>query len=217
MVQGRRPTASGASKKNKQTPIRVHIGRNPISKQVQQTLKYVDTPTVTLSAGRGEYLFSTNGMFDPDITGTGHQPLYFDQKMAMYNHYTVISSTIRITLSDTSNTNRNLFAVLYVDDDTTVAANAGSAAERPGSKSAFGRFQEVQGPTLFQSWRAKDQFGANPLSMRQLQGSASANPAEQMFFALIISDFGAGDDSVKIKVEINYNCILDERKTIAQS
>lgn len=37
------------------------------------------------------HLFRANGIFDPDVTGTGHQPLYRDQVADLYTNYTVIA------------------------------------------------------------------------------------------------------------------------------
>jgi hypothetical protein len=36
--------------------------------------------------------FWANGLFDPNLTGTGHQPYAFDQYMALYLYATVLSS-----------------------------------------------------------------------------------------------------------------------------
>ena len=40
-----------------------------------------------------------NSLFDPDQTGTGHQPYYFDQFAALYNRYTVLGSKLTAEFS----------------------------------------------------------------------------------------------------------------------
>lgn len=42
--------------------------------------------------------FRGNSCFDPDFTGTGHQPRFFDQYAAFYGRYMVYSSTIKTTV-----------------------------------------------------------------------------------------------------------------------
>ncbi len=78
----------------------------------------------------GNYLFAANGLYDPDITGTGHQPMGFDQMMVFYYHYTVLSS--KITVSARNNgTNPGYAAVsrngsstaVTVSDDLVEAGN----------------------------------------------------------------------------------------------
>ncbi len=36
-----------------------------------------------------EYVFRLNSLYDPDLTGTGHQPYGFDQFAALYSRYKV--------------------------------------------------------------------------------------------------------------------------------
>lgn len=43
--------------------------------------------------------FRGNGVFDPDVTGTGGQPYYFDQWAALYNRVRVHGSKIRVEAS----------------------------------------------------------------------------------------------------------------------
>ncbi len=45
------------------------------------------------------YTFSANDLFDPDKTGTGHQPRGFDEFMAIYSQFTVKSAKISIVWS----------------------------------------------------------------------------------------------------------------------
>ena len=61
-------------------------------------LKYYEAGiNVTATTGlAGNHFFSANGCFDPNVTGTGHQPMGFDQMMLFYEQYTVVRSKISI-------------------------------------------------------------------------------------------------------------------------
>lgn len=50
------------------------------------------TPPIPSIAGYAEYTYGANCLYDPNISGTGHQPLGFDQMMAFYSRYRVLSS-----------------------------------------------------------------------------------------------------------------------------
>lgn len=56
-------------------------------------MRYSDNVLLTSSSGSvvGN-IFRMNSLFDPDFTGTGHQPLYFDQFAASYGRYVVLGS-----------------------------------------------------------------------------------------------------------------------------
>jgi len=62
-------------------------------------------------------------MYDPDITGTGHQPAGFDQMMLSYEHYIVTRARIWATAHNgTSNTSPNFaIAVRAAATPVTVA------------------------------------------------------------------------------------------------
>lgn len=64
----------------------------------RKALTYCELGT-TLDGGAGTagtYVFSANGLYDPNITGVGHQPTGFDQLMAIYGSYTVTKATIKV-------------------------------------------------------------------------------------------------------------------------
>lgn len=72
-------------------------------------LRYVETPqTYTSVAGAVQTnIWRANSLFDPDQTGVGHQPLYFDQYAALYTKYRVLGARIKVTASafnDTTDT-----------------------------------------------------------------------------------------------------------------
>lgn len=45
-------------------------------------------------ASCGTYVYSLNGMYDPDISGIGGQPTGFDQYMQLYEEYTVLKAKV---------------------------------------------------------------------------------------------------------------------------
>lgn len=67
----------------------------------QRTLRYSDHMLLTSTSGAvATQVFGANDCYDPDVTGTGHQPMGFDQMMLFYNHFTVIKSRIVVTFSN---------------------------------------------------------------------------------------------------------------------
>lgn len=61
-------------------------------------LRYCTVTTLTGTGGaRALNAFAANGIYDPDITGVGHQPMYRDTYASIYNHYKVLGSKITVT------------------------------------------------------------------------------------------------------------------------
>jgi len=96
---------------------RVRVGRG-FPKQMTMTHVYEDVITLTSVGGIIQtYLFSANGMYDPNITATGHQPYYFDQMTALYNHYTVIGSKAEFEYVPTTVTEESCKLGASIQDD----------------------------------------------------------------------------------------------------
>lgn len=67
-----------------------------VKEKVITVLQYVDTKTIAPASGAAHHVFRLNSIFDPDVTGVGHQPAYHDQWSALYNKYRVLSATWKI-------------------------------------------------------------------------------------------------------------------------
>lgn len=209
-------------KKKKQypkKPIAVRLGRQPVAKQLFNRLKYAETVNITLGVtGLGSYLYSCNGMYDPNITGTGHQPMYFDQYSAMYDHYTVLSSKMKATV--VAHIDAALIYSLGQDDDTTInAATSSTIWERPGFQTkVVNTAVEPSNNILWSSWDAKKVFGGDPQSTDSLQGSASANPTEQTYYVIYLDGASTmASSQVTVLVEIWYDVVWDEFVSMVQS
>jgi hypothetical protein len=66
-------------------------------------MKYRDELFPTTSSGSVySYVYRGNNIYDPDLTGTGHQPMGYDQWAALYSQFQVVASSCNIRGTDTS-------------------------------------------------------------------------------------------------------------------
>jgi len=203
----------------------------PISADVE--FKYVDR--ISMDAGGSgavaQYQFTCNGMYDPDVTGTGHQPIGFDQWMGtssttgFYNHYHVEASEIKITaFSQASDNTGQAIVLLGISDDTTTGIDFNTALENPSfdriTLGSVGSGHDVQ--TLKKKWNACRYFGLTRESLYakdDLKGIYSANPAELANFTLYVSSDNptVNPSAVSLLVEVKYRAHLTERKELLGS
>ncbi len=205
----------------------------PIPSSADVTFKYVDRVTIDAggSGAIGLYQFSCNGMYDPDITGTGHQPLGFDQWMGtsastgFFNHYTVVSSIIRVTaFSQAADGTGQSVVALGISDDTTVSTDFNAMLENPtytrATLGSIGSGHDVV--HLTKRFDAAKILGLPRESLYardDLRGAYSSNPSEQSYFSLITTsnNVTVNPANVAFLVEITYHAHLSERRELLSS
>lgn len=105
-VRSRKPRAKRVTRKSYSNGSTMTAGRiTGLSRQdfgfpdtLRTKLHYCDVVQLAASAGApGIYQFRMNSLFDPDYTGTGHQPQWFDQLAAVYATYRVYAAKITAT------------------------------------------------------------------------------------------------------------------------
>jgi len=166
-------------------------------------------------AGKGSYQYRCNGMYDPNITSTGHQPLYFDSLSSIYDHFTVVRSYLKLTAS-TSSSNPQTVAVFINDDSTITPSTIETCIEQSSAKYAVVTADAPR--TFYVPWDAKRTFGGSVLGNDNLQGSGSADPTEQSVYTIVAQAVDAAQaTSVLLSVEIIYTAVWDEIRDIASS
>lgn len=215
-----KPTYATRGPTNKTT---VNVGRG-FPKKMVMTHRYVDSKL--LSTGTGGITVTANmacnGMYDPDVGIGGHQPYYFDQMSAIYDHYTVIGSKIKVTFvtqgTQTGTALSPAVCGIFVNDDSTLTAAWPALAEHPSSVCKLSPVSGSGIAVATAKWSAKKTFGGAPLSNDNLQGTSSANPTELSVYTIFVnSEAATAVTNVTVMIEIEYIAVWDELRDVAAS
>lgn len=161
------------------------------------------------------YTFSCNNMYDPNITGIGHQPHYFDQMLGLgYNRYCVVGSKIvvRIYFGDITYNQTPVRACLFIDDTAAVGSknNANNMIEDKGSVyRILPAGQTGQVLKMSKSYSARKYWGAKPLSLEATHGYLSTSPAQQAYYGISCLPVVAPAVQTNVVCEafIYYTCV----------
>lgn len=170
----------------------------------------------------GTYIYSCNGIYDPNYTGVGHQPSGFDQLMAMYDHFVVIGAKMIVTFVNNDTSDAMVCGIdvrdsINAESDVRVIIESGTAkyaniSNRDGGSNQVTMEYKIN-PNKFLS-RSK------PLSDPNLKGGASGNPIEQCYFHVFsgnLNDQGTQGTAVTANIVIEYQVILIEPKPVGLS
>jgi hypothetical protein len=87
--------------------------------QLKCVLKYKENGiSFTASPTPAAQVYRINSLFDPNLTGTGHQPSYFDQLAAVYGQYCVVASRMKCQIFN-EGTVEVTAALVYSDVNTS--------------------------------------------------------------------------------------------------
>lgn len=168
----------------------------------------------------GGYVFTANGLFDPNITGVGHQPMGFDQMMLFYEHYTVTRSRITVNFWNTSTTESVVVGISIAPDATlstviTTLNENGMLVKKALSPNNGGDSYKC---TLSITADISKINGKRDVkSENDFRGDIASNPAEQTYFHIWAYDeIVSAAKNVNFEVLIEYDAIFTEpRKMIA--
>lgn len=178
-------------------PVRTH-----------KTLRYHTNVSVATTAGAvATYVFRANDLFDPDFTGTGHQPMGFDQMMVFYNHFAVDRCRILVNAANTAA--GSLHAGIRLDASSSPLTSPDQILEFGG--------------TTYDVLEAKNTYGSsktfalsvdvarvqgiprkNITTDPSLRGDAATSPIEVTYFHLFVWDPNS------LSGTVNFDVILEQ-------
>jgi hypothetical protein len=183
-------------------------------------MKYCDYQNMTTTSGSMVYLdYLANSAFDPFRPTGGHQAFGFDQYMAMYNHFHVESSVIKLSIVNTGA--KPVVCGVYLADDSTLPyGNWYTYAETNRGQQKVINFATSQDKavTATSNFNHKSFFNGRPVGDSSFVGSISANPEELAHYMVYLQSFNQTDSSsITVKVEILYQIVFSEPRDIASS
>lgn len=210
--------------------FRAPLGNFPNTKTV--ALRYVEN--ISLDGGSNTSsvnVFRANSIFDPNYTGTGHQPMFRDNYAAIYDEYRVNYATITMVALNTHCVNTTTAETL---NGTNIGANQFYTSNERACRMFIIRDRSpsdynTELDTLVEEgnanfvWRYCPQtmsgrmptlrFGCWPHRLLNiskhddsLKSIMASNPSGDAYFICGVTDLGSGNpDSMSFQVIITYN------------
>ncbi len=213
---------------NKVTQIQ--RGVTPFAARFVGRLRYFERVTVSTTSSvntANTYSFRLNSLYDPNYTGTGHQPYQFDQLSPIYNNYLVTRADFKVTVIPDFAT-QGLQAGLSVFTDTNVSDSASGKTLSELKEKAVTQVRPIATednqknyPVFRAAIDMARAFGvpkATYLGDQNFAAQTSANPSRTLYAELCIVDPGANPgSSTWFDVEITYHTNFWGYKGPAQS
>jgi len=173
---------------------------------ITKLVYYESIPTSAISLNQA---FRGNSVFDPNSTGGGNQPNYFDTYASIYSTYRVVASKIEARIINTSSTVA-VRANLMASDVNTFPTNVANAIGNPltvssvltqstGSKSMTRLSKYCT--TQMVNGKSKAQI----VSSDNYQAAINSNPTDVWYWLFQMEDIGLSNNmSATIDFKITY-------------
>lgn len=139
---------------------------------------YIDATASAASS----WTFQLNGLYDPDVTTTGHQPMGYDQFAALYEHYKVVGVRCQLeaTGPPSSANSEQYIGMQFHENQSFTPSNIEQIVER-GREVHQVLGNQTNRCKLVKYWSAKKWFGKEAYSGGDTAGTVSTNPTEGAF------------------------------------
>ena len=171
-------------------------------------LRYCDLVALTsTSGGTVSQIYRANGTFDPDYTGSGHQPMWRDNYANIYDFYTVLGSKITVTFHSRNATFGAVVGIIG-SDSSSISSTITTLMEENNSVHTLLGSANTQPETLSLTFSPLEHLGSNVKDENASMTAVGADPSAgegTFYFGLYAATEDLGTTvTVTAKVEIEY-------------
>lgn len=189
-----------------------------IPRTFRAKLTYCEYLTINPGPGvAGTTQVSCNGIYDPNVSGVGHQPSGFDQLIAIYGEYIVVAARIKCwfrNLSSYSGGSPCLVGI-YMSRSTTTSTDWREYVENGnGTYTVLDALETGNAlKSLTHTCDMNKEAGHNIMDDEGYSGTSASNPAEQRYWQIVVNPFDNASDlgNIQIWCEINYDVVFRDR------
>lgn len=190
---------------------------SPVPKRMVAKLRYCDNLQLNPTTGSlAVHRFCANGIYDPDQSGVGHQPMGHDQWSAFYERYTVIGSKMTATFSNqASGGTANTICGIAITENSSFTPSLTELRERGntawtyvGSAGSGDAIKQVSKACSPKRWKGVK----NLLTEEDYSGlCTTSNPSEQLHYQVFVAaqdsaiDPAVHDVSIMIEYTVVYH------------
>ncbi len=183
-------------------------------------LRYCDIFQITSTTGSiAKEVLNINSTFDPDQTGTGHQPMYRDTYAGIYDQYAVISAKAYVTFVSNATTSAMLVGTVIDDDSSTSSVFQTLCEQSTGEHylipNATGSLNNHR---FVVNWDCKKHLGIDPYSSESYKTPVGSNPTEiSTLLCWAYPADGSSTTTTTVFVELEQTVLWTELSTPTQS
>lgn len=198
----------------------IKVMRQPVPDQMLTKLNYSENLVIPLLGAVGGalspslYRFQTS-LYDPDYTGTGHQPMWRDTLATMYNKYRVHGIKYRFTIKNISDSSNIITGAIRHTSLTTTDGDYRVIRERRGTqKFHTGSFLSM--PTVVKGYMSTNRpYGITKrefMSDEDFDADIGSNPTKMAYLDLYAWTMSSTNVNLNVIVDLTFYASFDKRQ-----
>lgn len=184
-------------------------------------LRYVEKITLSSTVGGLQtWVWGANNIFDPNVSGTGHQPMGHDQWAGLFNHYVVLGSKIHLQVSSASTPISPAYCGVYLTDSATAPySNYEEYIEARKGEAKLISQDSTRTTHLNNKFSAKKFFNVKDVkdNIDRLGALVGVSPNEQAYYASWYQTANGSTDTAAFLAVIDYIVLYSEPKDLTKS